>query len=416
MYKKQIAAKVLLGLLCPVLLVFVGCDRHPPDIFDQKEDELEIGPIDQSIVTANTTFGFNLFNEIRKTEQDKNIFISPFSISVALAMTLNGASGETEQAMINTLQLQGLNSESINVGYAQLQGTLKASDPKVTLTIANSLWARQGVPFNKGFLQQNSQFFGAEISTLDFTDRSAPRKINNWVNTNTKGKIQEIIDQIDPNMVLYLINAIYFKGTWETEFDPVWTRERTFHPATGGEKQVPMMMRTGAYLYHQGENFQAISLPYGNEQMSMYIFLPDRKSDLNTFLGNLDAENWENWISQFHKDTVNIVMPKFKLKYGTTLNDTLNALGMGIAFKSELADFTRMASLDDNLYLAKIDHKAVIEVNEEGTEAAAVTSVGIETAFAPPLPIDFTVDRPFFFAIRDSQTQTVLFMGVVVDP
>ena len=178
MDRKQTIAKTFLGLLCLALLLFAGCDELPSNMFDKKESEPEIGPVDSSVVTANTQFGFSLFNEIRKTEQNENIFISPFSVSVALAMTLNGASGETEQAMVNTLQLQGLDSEAINAGYAGLRQTLLTSDPKVILTIANSLWARQDVPFKPDFLQRNTQFFGAEISTLDFTDPNTLNTIN----------------------------------------------------------------------------------------------------------------------------------------------------------------------------------------------------------------------------------------------
>ena len=408
MDKKQTITKTFLGLFCSVLLLCVGC----------KEAKPEISPVDGSVVTANTKFGFSLFNEIRKTEQDKNIFISPFSVSIALAMTLNGASGETEQVMTNTLQQQGLDSESINAGYAGLRQTLLTSDPKVTLTIANSLWARQGFSFKPDFLQRNTQFFGAEISTLDFDDPNASKTINQWVDTNTNGKIQRIVgDQIDPLTVLFLINAIYFKGTWQQEFDPSRTQDAPFHLANGDEKQVPMMRQQRWYPYYRGENFQAISLAYGDGQMSMYIFLPDRESDLNIFLENLNAERWENWLSQFHEQDVSLVMPKFKLEYGKTLNDPLKALGMDVAFDPELADFSRMASLEfGNLYIEKVVHKTFVEVNEEGTEAAAATSVEVRLESVPPPPISFSVDRPFFFAIRDNETKTVLFMGVVVEP
>ena len=418
MDRKQTVTKTFLGLFCSVLLLCVGCDEFRPDMFDKKEAKPEIGPVDGSVVTANTKLGFSLFNEIRKTEQDKNIFISPFSISVALAMTLNGAAGETEQAMTNTLQLHGLDSESINTGYAGLRQTLLTSDPKVTLTIANSLWARQGFSFKPDFLQRNTQFFGAEISTLDFDNSSASKTINQWVDTNTNGKIQRIVgDQIDPITVLFLINAIYFKGTWQKEFDPSKTREGPFHLANGDEKQVPMMRQQRWYPYYREENFQAISLAYGDGQMSMYIFLPDRESDLNIFLENLNAESWENWMSQFHEQDVSLVMPKFKLEYGKTLNDPLKALGMDVAFDPELADFSRMASLEfGNLYIEKVVHKTFVEVNEEGTEAAAATSVEVGVKSVPPPPISFSVDRPFFFAIRDNETKTVLFMGVVVEP
>ena len=333
-------------------------------------------------------------------------------------MTLNGASGETEQTMTNTLQLQGLDPEPINTGYAGLRHALQTSDPKVILTIANSLWARQGVPFKQDFLQRNTQFFGAEVSTLDFTDPNTLNTINQWVNTNTNGKISKILDEINPDAVLFLINAIYFKGTWQTEFDPSHTRDGTFHLGTDGEKQVPMMTRTGDYPYYENyeEKFQAISLPYGDGRMSMYIFLPYRESDLNTFLNGLDTENWEHWISQFNEQEVFLSMPKFKLEYEKTLNDPLKSLGMDIAFEPEGADFSRMAHLENlpgNLYIGEVLHKAVVEVNEEGTEAAAVTSVEVRIESAPPA---FIVDRPFFFVIRDNETKTVLFMGTVLEP
>ena len=418
MDKKHTFTRTFLGLLCPVLLLFAGCDDFRPDMFEKKEVASETGPVDSSVVRANAKFGFNLFNEIRKTEQAKNIFISPFSVSIALAMTLNGASGETEQAMTNALQLQGLDSEAINAGYAGLRQTLQTSDPKVILTIANSLWARQDVPFKQDFLQRNTQFFGAEVSTLDFTDPNTLTTINQWVNTNTNGKITKILDEINPDAVLFLINAIYFKGSWQTEFEPARTRDGTFHLATGGEKQVPMMMRTGDYRYYENyeENFQAISLPYGDGRISMYIFLPSRESNLNTFLDGLNTENWENWISQFREREVFLSMPKFKLEYEKTLNNPLQSLGMGIAFAPGGADFSRMADLEvlgRNLYIGEVLHKAVVEVNEEGTEAAAVTSIGVRVTSAPPA---FIADRPFFFAIRDNETKTVLFMGIVVDP
>ena len=419
MNRKQTTGEIFLCLMCLVsLLICPGCNNLEALLPDDAQNGTETVSIDTDVVSANTRFGFDLFNEIRQTEQDKNIFISPLSISIALAMTLNGASGETEQAMTNTLQLQGLDSESINIGYAALRGALQTSDPKVTLTIANSLWARQDVPFKQGFLQRNTQFFGAQVSTLDFMDPNTLTTINQWVNTNTNGKIQKILDEINQDLVLFLINAIYFKGTWQTEFDPARTRDGTFHLATGSEKQVPMMTRSGDYPYYENYNamFQAISLPYGDGRMSMYIFLPYRESDLNTFLDGLNTENWENWVSQFREQEVFLSMPKFKLEYEKMLNNPLQSLGMKIAFAPGRADFSRMADLETlgkNLYIGEVLHKAVVEVNEEGAEAAAVTSIGIRATSAPPA---FMANRPFFFAIRDNETKTVLFMGTVVDP
>ena len=414
MNKKQTTTTTFLGCCFLSLLLFAGCDA-----FNKSSIEPDMSSIDDRVVTANTEFGFNLFDEIRKTEQGKNMFISPFSISVALAMTLNGAAGETEQAMTDTLQLQGLNSESINAGYAGLHQTLLTSDPKVTLTIANSLWARQDVPFKQDFLQRNTKFFGAEISTLDFSDPSASKTINQWVDTQTRGKLKKIVsDAIDADTVLFLINAIYFKGTWQIKFDPSETRDGIFYLATGAEKQTSMMTRTGDYSYYANydANFQALSLPYGSGRTSMYIFLPGRESDLDAFLEHLNTERWEQWISEFYQEEVYLALPKFKLEYEKRLNDPLKALGMEVAFSPSRADFGRMAPLemlDGNLYIGEVLQKAVLEVNEEGAEATAATKVEVKLESAPPV---FIVDRPFFFAIRDNQTKTVLFMGVLMEP
>ena len=402
-----------------ILFICIGCGRDT-DMQNQVTGTVTLDPemyaeYQTLISPANNQFGFNLFNEIRKTEPDTNIFISPLSVSVALAMTLNGAADDTEQAMINTMQLKDANSESINLGYALLQQVLQTSDSKVTLTIANSLWGRQGFTFNPDFLTRNTQFFNAEISTLDFNDTNSVQTINNWVNTNTNGKIPEILDEIEPNAVLFLINAIYFKGAWQTEFDPDKTSDGAFQLPTGGSQQVPMMSRTGDYPYYYAENFQAVSLPYGDGKISMYIFLPAPDSDLGTFLESLNAENWEKWMTQFHEQELLLRIPKFKLEYGTKeLNDALTTLGMGVAFDSRHANFSRMATLKSgNLYIDKVAHKTFIEVNEEGTEAAAVTVVGVVKTSLPPA---FIADRPFFFAIRDNETGTVLFMGTVVKP
>ncbi len=396
-----------------ILSTISGCKRDP----DLPNDVLLDGPIDPNIVEANTKFGFNLFNEILKTEQDSNVFISPFSISVAVAMALNGAAGDTEQGMINTLQIQNIDPEDINQGYAILQKNLQTSDSKVTLTIANSLWGNQDFSFDSDYLQRNTQFFDAEITSLDFMDPGSVNTINHWVNNKTNGKIPEIIDKISSDDVLFLINAIYFKGSWQTEFDPANTRDAMFHLVDGSNKQVPMMFREDKYPFFYSKEFQAVSLPYGDGQVAMYIFLPSVDSDLNTFLESLNIENWEEWISQFREQKVGVQIPKFKLEYKIELNEILKNLGMETAFNRTQADFSRMVSTDTtltgNLYISKVDHKTFVEVNEEGTEAAAVTGIGISVTSLPP---QFIVNRPFFFAIRDNESGTILFMGTVVDP
>ena len=360
------------------------------------------------VASANTRFGFNLLQDLRERDPGGNIFISPLSISIALTMTYNGAVGETERAMAEVLEIDALDLSTINNSNKALRNSLENPDPKVEISIANSIWSRQGVDFNSDFLERNRAFFGAEIASLDFSSPQAGATINEWVDTNTNGKIEKIVERIDPQTLLFLINAIYFKGNWQDEFDKSMTRPGTFHLPNGSEKQVQMMRREGEYPYFHGANFEATSLPYGNGRLGMYIFLPNRTSNLNKFLKDLNAENWEQWISQLQDRRQTMMLPRFKLEYEVRLNDTLEALGMGIAFGGG-ADFSGMGP---SLFISEVRHKTFVEVNEEGTEAAAVTAVvGVKS-----LPPVFRVDRPFFFAIYDAETETILFMGTVTEP
>ncbi|NMG06343.1 serpin family protein [Brasilonema sp. UFV-L1] len=371
---------------------------------------------DQKLVAANTKFGFKLFSEILKTDADKNVFVSPSSVAIALAMTYNGASGSTQQAMAKALELQGLSLEQINSSNAVLKEFLENPDPKVQLTIANSLWANQNFSFKSEFLQTNQEFYKAEVSNLDFSDSGSPAIINNWVKEKTNGKIDKIIETITPDQVLFLINAIYFKGSWTEKFDKNQTANYPFNLISGEQKQHPMMSQTGDYKYYETEKFQAASLPYGdNGRISFYIFLPKQNSSLTAFSQNLNTENWEQWMTKFSTREGFIRLPRFKMTYNIELNQALKALGMEEAF-SKKADFSAMS--EEKLFIDGVQHKTFVEVNEEGTEAAAVTSVGVRATFAvlKPEPFQMIVDRPFFCAIRDHQTGSVLFMGSIVNP
>ena len=361
-----------------------------------------------SVASANTRFGFKLLHNLRERESGRNIFISPLSISIALTMTYNGAGGETERAMAEVLEIDGLDLSTINQSNKALRDSLENPDPKVEISIANSIWSRQGVEFNPEFLERNRTFFGAEIASLDFSSPQATGIINEWVNTNTNSKIEKIVERIDQRTLLFLINAIYFKGSWQDEFNESLTRPGTFHLPNEGEKRVQMMHREGAYPYFRGETFEATSLPYGDGRVSMYIFLPDQNSNLNEFLDGLNADNWEGWISQFQNRGQELMVPRFKLEYEVSLNDTLKALGMEIAF----GDGANFSGIGPHLFISEVKHKTFVEVNEEGTEAVAATVVAKATSI-PPV---FRVDRPFFFAIYDAETQTILFMGTVTEP
>lgn len=372
-------------------------------------------PVDARLLTANTRFGFKLFSEVLKQNPGQNVTISPSSVAIALSMTYNGASGETKQAMARALELQGLTLQEINQGNAALEAALENADPKVKLAIANSLWGRQDFQFRPEFLQQNRQFYNAEIATLDFGSADAVRTINNWVSQRTEGKIPSIVDQLEPDDVLYLINAIYFKGNWTTQFDPGNTAPRPFFKLNETQEQHPFMSQTGNYLYAETEQFQAISLPYGDRRLSMVLLLPKADSSLAELQQNLTPENWQRWMQQMRSREGSIQLPKFKQEFSIGLNDTLKTLGMGVAFDRNRADFGGIST--EQTYINKVQHKTFIEVNEEGTEAAAATSVGIGvTSVQLDGPFQMVCDRPFFYAIRDNQTGTLLFMGTMVDP
>lgn len=373
--------------------------------------------VDSRLVSANTSFGFKLFAEVAKQDAGKNVFISPASVGLALAMTYNGAVGETKLGMERALEIQGMNHAELNNAYAQLRRSLESADPKVELDIANSLWGRKGVTFNPDFIQRNKQFYGAEVTALDFGDPGAPATINSWVSDKTKGKITHIVDQIDSQTILFLINAIYFKGKWSHEFDKAKTKEDTFTTGAGQKKRVPMMHQSGSYNYYEGKNFQAASLPYGDGRASMYIFLPAQGSRLDEFQKELTAANWESWMKQFADARGDISVPRFKVEYEVGLNEALKALGMGIAFDANRADFSGIVQGSERAYISRVKHKTFAEVNEEGTEAAAVTSVEMRTTSARvQKTFQMVVDRPFFCAIRDNKTGTLLFVGSITDP
>jgi serine protease inhibitor len=373
--------------------------------------------MNSNLAAASNAFGFDLFQQLRRQEADKNVFFSPLSVTVALAMTYNGAAGETKNAMARALKIEGMSQTELNRASADLLKALKGADPKIELAIANSLWARGGIKFNENFLASNRTFYGAEISTLDFGSPQATPTINRWVSEKTNGKITQIVDKIDPQKVMFLINAVYFKGQWQKRFEKTRTKEQPFYLTGGRQKPVPMMAQSGNYLYLRGDKFQAVNLPYGDGGVSLYLFLPDKGSSLDEFLKGLSFQKWEEWINNFNDTPGDVKLPRFKLDYEETLNDSLKAVGMGVAFNPREADFSGIRPERD-LYISEVKHKAVVDVNEEGTEASAATSVGVSITSArqPRERFSFVADRPFLMAIRDSQTGAILFMGAVMEP
>lgn len=372
---------------------------------------------DSKIVQANNKFGTKIFSQLLSADKNKNIFISPTSILFALAMTYNGAKGQTKTEFENTLELSGMTTAEINQSANALIRTLVNADPDVKLDIANSLWGRTGVKFNPDFIKTNENFYKATTNTLDFNSSSASKMINEWVSNSTQGKITKIVDdKIDSNTILFLINAIYFKGGWTNKFDKGLTKQEDFNLVSGTKKKVSMMSLYEKLPYYKGDKFQALSLPYGKESISMYVFLPDSDSTLEEFNKNLNSDNLAKWFGEFNKKTGSLKLPRFKLEYESNLNESLKASGLTSAFDSP--DFSNMFSDSTKAAISNVKHKTFVEVNEEGTEAAAVTSVEVGTTSFMPAdqPYEMNVDKPFFYLIRDNTSGTILFMGEVLEP
>ena len=416
MSKNALSEGVGLLLACLVVILVFGCSENPSGAKKEIPDEpiVDLSSVEKQIVESDNKFGLKLFKQIVKEEKDKNVFISPLSVAMALGMTYNGASGETQKAMQQTLELNGLSVEEVNLSYEHLIDMLTSLDPKVRFQIANSIWYRLGIPFKSEFIDLCKKYFTALVTGLDFEDAQATKTINAWVDENTNGKIKEIVDSpIKPAMVMFLINAIYFKGTWTYQFDEKDTRDDLFNLPDGTNKPCKMMKQEGEFRYLANSDFQAIDLPYGDGDFSMTVLLPQPQRDIDSLIAEFSQENWNKWIKGFSKQELTLQLPRFTLEYEIKLNDILTGLGMGIAFDAAQADLTKMYEGPERVYIDQVKHKTFVEVNEEGTEAAAVTSVGIAIT---SVGLWMRVDRPFIFVIRENQSQTILFVGKIVDP
>jgi len=416
--KRNLTYLCLAGILLAVFFTFLifsgGCALF-------KTEKTQAAPaeeVDQRLSSANNRLGFEIFHQLREEDAEENLFISPASILAALTMTYNGAEGETREAMEETLHFKDMSREEVNEAFADLLSILKNPDPKVEMAIANSLWAREGIEFKEDFLGRNEEFFKAEIAELDFDDPDAVDIINSWVEENTGGKIEDIIEPpINPLTVLFLINAIYFHGEWSEPFDPALTEEIPFTLTGGDEKEHPVMFRESDFSYLETDLFQAVRLPYGKEKrIGMYVFLPVEEAGLEKFYDQLDADNWAEWRDSFANREGEVGLPRFSFDYEITLNDVLEELGMAIAFDDSAADFSGMREIPPRLYISEVKHKSFIDVNEEGTEAAAATSVEVTLESAMPDSFSMVADRPFFFAIADDMTGSILFMGSLLEP
>jgi len=377
-----------------------------------------------ALVEGNSAFALALYQRLVEEKGDENVFYSPYSISLALAMTYAGARGETEQQMADTLHYT-LPQDRLHPAFNALDQTLESrgegaegkDEEGFRLNIANAIWGQKDYAFLESFLDTLARNYGAGLRLLDFAAdaEKARATINEWVSEQTEGKIEELIPQgvLSAATRLVLTNAIYFNAAWAEPFEEEQTSDGTFHLLDGDEVTVPMMRQTTSFGYAAGQGYQAVELPYDGHELSMVILLPDA-TQFQGFEASLDAERMDSIVDQLESQQVALTMPKFEFDAEFQLNDALKAMGMEDAF-SGAADFSGMTGGRD-LFISSVIHKAFVSVDEAGTEAAAATAVVMVESAAPGEPVQVTVDRPFIFAIRDIQTGAVLFVGRVVDP
>jgi serine protease inhibitor len=416
--KTQNMKKITIGLL--LSFIFLGCEKYnEPDRPVVPGDPVIISTelYQKEVIDSANRFAIDLFKPvIADAKGEENIMISPFSITSALSMTLNGAAGETLDAMKKALRMEGKSLEQINETYLKLMTEMVPVDKLVTLEIANSVWVERRLILKQDFISTLQQWYKADVFDIDVAAPGAVDMVNNWIADKTHDKITDMLDNLDPDLAMLLINAIYFNGKWRYQFNKADTREDSFYVTPDAPVNVPMM--------HQEQNFQAarltnltiIDIPYGQGNYSMLVVLPDAGIKTSELAQNLTQAEWNEWLETLANNTtlnVKLSMPKFKYGYKRLLNDDLAALGMGIAFTG-MADFSNIS--DQGLEISRVIHQSFIETNEEGTEAAAATIVEIRFTSVNPDPMVVNIDRPFLYFIHEISTGTILFMGRVSDP
>jgi serine protease inhibitor len=397
-------------LLIITLFIFLKCEDQ--FLLPEKDNESALKSSEQKIASSSEIFGFRLFKEISVLQKDSNIFISPLSVSMALGMTLNGANNATYDSIKTVLGLNSLTEQEINQSYQSLINRLVSLDQNVSFNTANSIWYLNSMTFEQGFINTNKTYFNAEVAGLDFSNPASVDIINNWVNQNTNGKIDAILESIPRDAVMYLINAIYFQAEWKYKFDPSLTNDGSFITTDGSSLLCKMMVQKNKFNYLSNDLFQAVDLPYGDSLFSMTIFLPVQDKDIDEIINSFNHDNWNLWLGSFKVEEGKIWLPKFEISYEDSLNRVLTALGMGNAFLPS-ADFTRLYS-EGGIFISAIKHKTYIKVDEAGTEAAAATSVEFVKGINSNFQLKF--NRPFIYIIRERISNSILFMGKMVNP
>jgi len=373
---------------------------------------------EELLVIAGNDFTFRFLDQVYRTAPDSNLFLAPLSASMALGMTLNGTAGATFDEMRSTLGFGSMSLDQINEGYRDLIDLLLTLDPSVELGIGNSIWYREGFPVRTDFVQRTESYFDAEVRALDFADPGAANIINSWVKGETRGKIEEIVeDPVDATTVMFLINAIYFKGSWTHRFPKDKTTQATFTGESGATGMVPLMELIDTLPYAETQSYQAVDLPYGGKAFSMTLLLPRPDVPMRELVASLNPMAWSQIVESLRPKEGTVYLPRFRLEWERELKDDLRAMGMNVPFIGGQADFSGLSdeAIQRGLYISKVKQKTFVEVNEEGTEAAGVTSVELRELSIPDR-FFFRADRPFLFVIRERFSETILFAGVFVEP
>ena len=400
----------LVSLLCA--LFTIGCTKDTAP--SPEGEKIVMNDKSLKLVKASNTFSFSLLNKSLDGSLE-NRMVSPLSVSLALSMTMNGAAGTTLEAMQKTLGLEGLTKEEINTIFLDLITALKQADPNVEMKIANSIWIRNGFTVLDPFITTNQTYYKAQVSKLDFNP-AAVTTINKWVSDNTNGKIPTILEQISSNEIMFLINAIYFNGKWKYQFEQSKTANEPFSATNKINLFVPMMKMEERFGYSVQPGYKALKMPYGAEKFQMVLLLPDVGTTPEKLAATLDSEKWSTLNAALQAKTkIPVWIPKWKFSWDVTLNGILSAMGMEVAFDPNKANFSAI-NADNQLYITKVIHKTYIDVSESGTEAAAVTSVGVGVTSMPADPPSFYLTRPFLFFITEEDTGAILFAGKVENP
>lgn len=407
--------KVFIFSIATFSAMIVSCKKDSNDPIPGDPVPVNLTPEQKELVGRANNFAFDIFKPIvGGVKGSENIMISPFSITSALSMVLNGAAGETFNAVRHTLRFDEKTLQDINETYLKMLEEMIPVDPRVTMEIANSVWIEKRLIVKQTYVGALKNWYMAEARNIDASDANAVNIVNGWIEEKTHERIKDMLDYLSPDLAMLLINAIYFDGMWRYQFDKADTHNKPFYITPDSPAEVPMMYQENNFAVTHSVNATLIELPYGQGNYSMVVMLPDENVSLSEVAETLNSESWSEWMLALSGGTteVRLSLPRFEYEYKRELKDDLALMGMGIAFTGA-ADFSNIT--DQDIFISRVLHQTFIKTDEEGTEAAAATVVEFRFTSMPSLTV-VNVNHPFIYIIRETTTGTILFMGRVVDP